>query len=130
MTAFSKATRLAIIGRDNGMCAGCGRTVADPETGRPVAQFSIQHRRARGMGGSSDVVTGSAVNGLLLCGTGTTGCHGHTESHPDWARERGYRVDSWDSPETVPVTIRVAPGIDQVFGLDGDTRYPVHPRSL
>jgi len=64
---------------------------------------TIQHRRARGMGGSSKASTSSPANGLLLCGSGTTGCHGWTESHPAEAAFLGWRVTQFDDPTHVPV---------------------------
>jgi hypothetical protein len=46
---------------------------------------------------------------MLVCGSGTTGCHGRITVNPEWATLNGYtiqgRVDG-DSPETVPVLIR------------------------
>jgi len=121
-----RQTREAVIHRDHGQCVACGLTVATLDTPpRPVAQFSLQHRVARGMGGRS--VIDEPHNLLVMCGTGTTGCHGRAEGDPQWARDRGYRVDSWDAPETVPVVVAVAPGVDEVYVLDGAARVRVYP---
>lgn len=79
--------------------------VADPDTGEPWRQFSLQHRKARGAGGSKDPAINDAVNLLLLDGTGTTGCHGRAEHDPVWASEMGYRVSQWQDPATVPVVV-------------------------
>jgi hypothetical protein len=58
--------------------------------GLPREQVSIQHRRARGSGGSYLVESNGLDNLLVLCGTGTTGCHGWVEvQERDLARRRG-----------------------------------------
>ena len=86
MTAgvFTPAARAAIYTAGLDRCAGCGR-VAD----------SAQHRRARGMGGTSDVTIGHPANGVPLCGgqlAGVLGCHGWTERHPRAAELLGWRA--------------------------------------
>lgn len=90
--AFTVRTRVAILDRDQ-FCIGCGSH----------HNLTIQHRRARGMGGSKDPVTRSVSNGLVLCGSGTTGCHGWTEVHPMAGRFLGWRVNSHEEPAEVPV---------------------------
>ena len=69
--------------------------------------FSRQHRRARGMGGSRRPDTNALTNLLLVCGSATSpdGCHYRIESRPQWALERGYRVPQSADPAAVPVTI-------------------------
>ena len=44
------------------------------------------------MGGSRDGWEDSPANLVVLCGSGTTGCHGWVESHRAEARELGYLV--------------------------------------
>lgn len=81
---FSPLARAAILEATLGRCAGCGR-VAD----------SCQHRRARGMGGTSDVSIGHPANGVGLCGgalAGVRGCHGWAEAHPLEAELLGWRL--------------------------------------
>lgn len=51
-------------------------------------QVSIQHRRARGMGGTDLPDTNTLGNLLLICGTGVSGCHGWIECD-----ERGLAED-------------------------------------
>jgi 5-methylcytosine-specific restriction protein A len=92
VTAFSPATREAICIRDEARCALCGDLTRQ-----------IQHRRARGMGGTVLDWIGNAANGVLLCGSGTTGCHGAIERNPELARALGYRLDPGEDPELVPV---------------------------
>lgn len=79
--AFSPATRAAIYQVNDGRCIGCGRT-----------DLTAQHRRARGMGGNRDPLIAAAPNGVPLCGSGTTGCHGWTERHPLPAELLGWRL--------------------------------------
>lgn len=127
MSGAPKRVRAEVLLRDLGQCVACGLTVVveDGNGLRPVQQYSLQHRVARGMGGRS--VIDEPFNLLTMCGTGTTGCHGRAESDPDWARSRGYRVDSWDRPENVPVIVAVAPGVDEAYQLDGAARIRVYP---
>lgn len=82
---FNPAARAAIYEAGLGRCAGCGRP-AD----------SAQHRRARGMGGTSDVTIGHPANGVPLCGgalAGVRGCHGWAEAHPRDAELLGWRLE-------------------------------------
>ncbi len=56
------------------------------------------------MGGTRRDTANDSANLILMCGTGTTGCHGRAEHNPTWAAENGYRVGSWEDPAAVPVT--------------------------
>lgn len=73
--------RKLVIERDRMTCQLCGA----PGT-------NIHHRMGRGMGGSR----GSWVNApgglIVLCGSGTTGCHGWVTEHPAEAAECGWVV--------------------------------------
>jgi hypothetical protein len=42
-------------------------------------------------------------NCVMLCGHGTTGCHGWVEHNPDAAAAEGWHVRSWEEPRDVPV---------------------------
>ena len=92
------ATRQAVLLRANGHCERCGRSVAN-------IPASVHHRRPRGMGGTSDDAVHSATNCVLLCGSGTTGCHGYIESNRAEAAEHGWLVLRRDPrhPADVPV---------------------------
>jgi len=82
--AFNDKARAAIYLAGLDGCAGCGRP-AD----------SAQHRRARGMGGTSDVTIGHPANGVPLCGgqlAGVLGCHGWAERNPVDAELLGWRL--------------------------------------
>ena len=104
MTGFSKATVALIVERDRGACVRCGRTVDLSARG---IGWSIHHRRPRGMGGSRNPVVSAPANGLLLCGSGTTGCHGAVEADRDAGRQQGFLVPQWRDPVDVPVQHRV-----------------------
>lgn len=54
--------------------------------------WSVHHRRPRGSGGTSVPWINFPSNLILLCGSGTTGCHGWVESHRDEARALGFLV--------------------------------------
>lgn len=101
--AFVVKTRRIILDRDDCSCVCCGVLCAHPVTYAPLREYSIQHRRARGMGGSRDKATRSPANGVVFCGDGVTGCHGEVESRPTWALSRGYRVPQGVDPAIVPL---------------------------
>lgn len=102
-TGPTPAQRHEVIARDGGRCVACGKAVVDPESFEPWQQYSLQHRSARGMGGTKNPAANASANLLLMCGTGTTGCHGEAEHNPEQAAENGYRVASWEDPAAVPV---------------------------
>jgi hypothetical protein len=97
-TGFHPSTRQIILDRDGMACARCGIPVDTSSVG-----YSLQHRDNRGMGGTRDTRINLPSNGLTLCGSGTTGCHGWTEENPTEAERLGYAVQSWADPKTVPV---------------------------
>jgi hypothetical protein len=97
--------------RDGGVCQKCRRS-----------DYGINrdHRKGRGVGGRTEV-----QNLQLLCGSGTTGCHGWRTSHPDDAARDGYAVPGWADPADYPArrwvrtnigTVRIA----QVLYLPAD----------
>ena len=55
------------------------------------------------MGGTRRPGTNSPANLLLLCGTGTSGCHGRVETYRQAARQLGWLLQQDDDPSTVPV---------------------------
>jgi hypothetical protein len=78
-------------------------------------RVSIHHRRPRGMGGTDRPDVHSLANLMLVCGTGTVGCHGFLESHRTIAEARGYLVAKEgprSNPADVPVTL---PGGRRVY---------------
>lgn len=95
---FSPAARAAIIEAGHGRCIGCGRP-----------DVTTQHRRARGMGGTSDTGIGHPANGVPLCGDGVRGCHGWAEHNPTDAALLGWRLVTGEDP-------LVAPWWDRAYG--------------
>lgn len=86
-------TRRACFLRDR-VCVRCGRA---------VGRFSLHHRRMR-----SHPFDGlhEPSNLILLCGSGTTGCHGWVHAHPKEAMRDGWLVSAYRDPARVPVTYR------------------------
>lgn len=81
--------RLAVITRDESRCARCRKGVGNIPS-------SVHHRKPRGMGGTSDPRCNDYRNLVLLCGTGTTGCHGWVEYHRADAYDEGWLLRSYD----------------------------------
>lgn len=69
------------------------------------------------MGGTKDPAANYTSNLLLLCGTGSTGCHGHIESHRTEAYDHGWLVRHGHRPSQVPV--RLWSGRDVYLDDDG-----------
>lgn len=84
-TGPTKFTREVVLERDGYQCVSCGVNVMGK-------LYSIHHRIPRGMGGTRRPEVNLPANLLLLCGTGTTGCHGWVESHRMQARDWGYLI--------------------------------------
>lgn len=57
------------------------------------------------MGGSKDPKTNSASNLIVLCGSGTSGCHGLVEKNRADSRRDGLIVSSRCDPASVPVLL-------------------------
>jgi len=94
---FTTRAREVIYERAGRACERC------PRSGGP---FSIHHRRPRGMGGTKDPAAGGVPNGVLLCGSGTTGCHGEVEANRVQALADGWLVPQGTDPATVPIRHR------------------------
>ncbi len=86
--ADERVARDIVNGRDEGICVRCRRA------GVPT---NWDHRQNR-----SQLGRWRAANGQLLCGSGTTGCHGWKTSNPKAATEEGYSVPSWVDPAEWP----------------------------
>jgi hypothetical protein len=65
--------------------------------------FSMHHRHPRRMGGSSRPELNTPANLLLLCGSGTTGCHGRVEGNRTRAYKDGLILHDGADPAGVPV---------------------------
>lgn len=88
---FGPHARAAILELGHGRCIGCGRP-----------DVTTQHRRARGMGGTSDVSIGHPANGVPLCGDGVRGCHGWAEANPTDARLLGWALAPGEAALVAP----------------------------
>lgn len=76
--------------RDRYACTRCGRSLASTHGSR-------HHRQLRRHGDHSP------ANLVLLCGSGTTGCHGWAHGNPASARSEGFIVPGWCDARKVPV---------------------------
>jgi hypothetical protein len=105
-----KAVRTALHTRSDHCCEICGKW-----------GNNAHHRKNRSQGGK-DVLS----NLMLLCGSGTTGCHGYVTEHPAEGRDKGWCVWSHQKPAEVPVLYRgqlVSLGDDgHVYVLPSNTR--------
>jgi hypothetical protein len=86
--------RELVLERDEYRCVRCGCSIVGQ-------RYSLQHRKARQMGGRKGAHT--AANLVVLCGSATTGCHQIVESEREYAQRQGYAVPSWGDPEKLPV---------------------------
>lgn len=119
-TGFSSAVRLAVRTR-----AGRG----DPDdarceaTGAWLGRYGgeIQHRVARGMGGTSDPVKNSIVNAVLL----SVDAHRLAESRDEGMHHRGFWLRQGQDPATTPILLRMDSRADALawLGLDGSYVY-------
>lgn len=93
-------TREAATARSGGVCE-----VAIPGVclGRAM---NHHHRLPRRMGGTRRAVVNSLCNVLHLCGTGTTGCHGHIETNRAEALENGWLLHANADPASEPAVVR------------------------
>lgn len=96
-TGPSPKVRALVLARDGYCCACCGISVI----GR---RYSLQHRDARGFGGTSDPAASLPSNLVTMAGTGTTECHGRVEHYRDPADGvKGYRLREGTDPAGVAV---------------------------
>jgi len=98
-TGPDQATVTAVLERDGHQCVRC-RGACWGERGR---DWSIQHRKARGSGGTSRPDANAPQSLILLCGSATTACHGHVESNRAEAETNGWAVKSNEDPLDKPV---------------------------
>lgn len=101
--SFSKQTVGLIVARDQGKCARCGQHVAHLERGWA---WSVHHRRPRSSGGTSLHWVDGAANGIILCGTGTRGCHGSVESQRRTSIDTGFLISALGLSTAEDIAIR------------------------
>lgn len=97
-TGPDRATVDAVLERDGFQCVRCGGALHG-ERGR---DWSVQHRRARGRGGSRRPDINSPQNLIVLCGS-AAGCNGWVESKRLKAREGGWAIRFTEDPLLMPV---------------------------
>lgn len=78
--------------RDESRCFVCTRHLHRGRGG-----YSVHHRVPRGMGGSARSVLNQPPNLLLLCGSGTDGCHGWVEHNRDRGLTLGLLVSKFNT---------------------------------
>lgn len=87
----------AALDRDSYSCVCCGMGVG-PE-GRGVG-WSVHHRLLRSQGPDHSI-----QNVIILCGSGTTLCHGRVHAEPAASRAGGWMLSGRQEPLAVPVLI-------------------------
>lgn len=97
MSAVTPAVRALVYARADSRCEKCGRYAYGG---------SVHHRRRRGMGGSKRIELRMPSNLLLLCGSGTTGCHGEVEANREAAYQIGLLLRDGEPPAETPVDLR------------------------
>lgn len=99
--------RVAFFDRERERCFRCRRPLRFEDRGMG---WSAHHRMPRQMGGvgrkDGDLAReiASITNCLILCGSGTTGCHGWVEKYRAIAEDLGYIVRRGINP---PAGIRI-----------------------
>jgi len=86
---FTEKTRATIRERADNRCEICGLNGAN----------QIHHRKPRGMGGTKNVESRSAANGLFV----HLKCHDRIEKNRDEGYRNGWLVHQWEKSEDVPV---------------------------
>ncbi|ASR87451.1 HNH endonuclease [Mycobacterium phage Lewan] len=86
-----KKCRQILKVRSEGFCERCTRW----------GNLTLHHRQKRSQGG-----LWTAENCVLVCGHGTTGCHGWIEHHPAQAETQGWHVRPWQNPADIPLLWR------------------------
>lgn len=72
---------------------------------RRGVDWSVHHRLPRRMGGSNNTALNLPSNLLIVCGSGTTGCHGWLESRRAEAYDAGFILRAGQVPARVPVSL-------------------------
>lgn len=97
--------RKAFYEREQERCFLCREPLRWEDRG---VGWSAHHRKPRGMGGTSDPRTGSISNCLIVCGSGTTGCHGRIERNREVALKVGLLIPKNATTESfAPAAVRV-----------------------
>lgn len=108
-----------VLGRAAGACERCGVDVY----GQRGVDWSIHHRRPRQMGGTRWEGINLPSNLMLVCGSGTTGCHGEIERQRAHAQAEGWLVPSFMDPAQSAVLVAG----DRWWYLGNDGEYHIDP---
>lgn len=90
MSSVPKSTISLVKLRDNESCVRCG-----------IYGGNVHHRKMRSQASKDSVH--NVENLILLCGSGTTGCHGWVHGHPSESYKHGWLVRSYHEPRVIPV---------------------------
>lgn len=103
---FSPAVvRFAFYTREREACFVCRTALRWEDRG---IGWSAHHRKPRGAGGTSDARVGSITNCLIVCGSGTTGCHGRIERNREVSLRVGLLIPrNATTGEYAPAAVRV-----------------------
>lgn len=122
-TGAPQAVKDAVFDRDR-WCLRCGKAPVKREGG-----YSIHHLTFRSHG-----VDNSVEAQILLCGSGTTGCHGWVHAHPAKARAAGWirSGNASTDPGEQPVMVALSSGRFGWFVLlpDGTRRGVPDPEEV
>lgn len=92
----TEETRFVVFARADYRCERCFKRL------HGVFGHSVHHRRPRMMGGSNNPELHKPANLIVLCGSGTSGCHGWVESNRNRSREHGYLIHRVESAQEIP----------------------------
>jgi hypothetical protein len=100
-TGPSEQVVAQVAQRDEWSCVRCGGSCH----GRRGLDWSVQHRRARGMGGTRREDTNAIQNLILLCGSATSpgGCHARVEARLPEDAGMGWAIKQSEDPLQVPI---------------------------
>jgi hypothetical protein len=94
--------RRLVYARSQGICEICWQSRGT----------NWHHRRSAGR-------IWTPENGLHLCGSGTTGCHGWVTTHPSVSRQLGWMVSNSVAPERVHAVLALLHGRWMTLEPDG-----------
>jgi len=92
----TEETRFIVFARAGYRCERCFEKL------HGVFGASVHHRRPRMMGGSRNEQLHEPANLIVLCGSGTSGCHGWVESNRDRSRDHGYLIHKVADADKIP----------------------------
>ena len=99
-TGATPIVRMTVVMRGGGTCEICNKPLNSSQ------YVSLHHRKPRKMGGSRDTTLNEPSNLMMICGSGTSGCHGYVESNRELSYTNGWLVHSYEIPNQKPVLIR------------------------